>query len=307
VLALLNSVNVIVAGIQLANSHGWTSAYFNCTNVLISGVRIYGDWRQPNSDAIDICSCTNTTIENVDVNTADDCITPKTNIPDSMFPHGFIPLVGLTVRNSRLRSRGFAVKFGTETHGDMSDVVFDRISIYSTHHGIGIDWRGAGRLNNAVFSNINVLRADWVGTGDFESQNWMGAAQPFSITNKGGWLLNPNETIGRVTNVLVENFTAVSENGFFVSGLGGNDSSTVSGIENSSFVNVHVFVQQLPSNNATNGPHAAHDDTTGVRRARAAAPFKQRNQRTSRCARRHDGWENRGSGRRVLCRVRVAG
>ena len=98
----------------------------------------------------------------------------------------------------------------------MSDVVFDRISIYSTHHGICIDWRGAGRLTNAIFSIINVLRADWVGTGDFESQNWMGAAQPFSITNKGGGLLNPNETIGRVTNVLVENFTAVSENGFFV-------------------------------------------------------------------------------------------
>jgi hypothetical protein len=83
-------------------------------------------------------------------------------------------------------------------------------------------------------------------------------------------LLNPNETIGRVTNVLVENFTAVSENGFFVSGLGGNDSSTVSGIENISFVNVHVLVQQLPSNNATNGPHAAHDDTTG---GRIAAPI----------------------------------
>jgi polygalacturonase len=110
VLALSNSVNVTVAGIQLANSHGWTSAYFNYINVLISGVRIYGDWRQPNSDGIDICSCTNTTIENVDVNTADDCITPKTNIPDSTFPHGFVPLVGLTVKNSRLRSRGFAVK-----------------------------------------------------------------------------------------------------------------------------------------------------------------------------------------------------
>jgi hypothetical protein len=237
--------------------------------VLISGVRIYGDWRQPNNDGIDICSCTNTTIENVDVNTADDCISPKTNIPDPTFPHGVIPLVGLTVRNSRLRSRSFAVKFGTETHGDMRDVVFDRVTIYSAHHGVGIDWRGAGHFDNAVFSNINVLRADWVGTGGFESQNWMGAAQPFSITNKGGGLLNPNETIGRVTNVLVENWTSVSENGFFVSGLGGNDSSTVTGIENISFVNVHALVQQLPSNNATNGPHAAHDDTTG---GRIAAP-----------------------------------
>ena len=80
VLALSNSINVTIGGIQLANSHAWTSAYYNCSNLLISGVRIYGDWRMPNNDGIDICSCTNTTIEDVDVDTGDDCISPKSNV-----------------------------------------------------------------------------------------------------------------------------------------------------------------------------------------------------------------------------------
>ena len=62
--------------------------------------------------------------------------------------------------------------------------------------------------------------------------------------------------------------TSVSENGYFVSGLGAEPSRT-NPIYNISFVNVHAVIQQLPSNNASNGPHTAHDDTTG---GRIAAP-----------------------------------
>jgi hypothetical protein len=40
----------------------------------------------------------------------------------------------------------------------------------------------------------------------------MGAAQSISITNKGGSLLNPNETIGSVSHVRFENITSISEN-----------------------------------------------------------------------------------------------
>ena len=86
----------------------------------------------------------------------DDAVSPKTNVKDGA---GYLPMRGLTVRASRLRSRSFAVKFGTETHGDMSAIVIDRVHIYSSHQGIGIDWRGAGNLRGAVFSNINIHRA----------------------------------------------------------------------------------------------------------------------------------------------------
>jgi hypothetical protein len=43
-------------------------------------------------------------------------------------------------------------------------------------------------------------------------RSWMGAAQSISITNKGGSLLNPNETIGSVSHVRFENITSISEN-----------------------------------------------------------------------------------------------
>ena len=242
----------------------------------------------------------------------------------------YLPLRNLTVRNCRLRSRSFGVKWGTEPHvrnatqstrqllvfvswfcfdslfawfqGNMSDILFDNIQIHNAHHGIGIDWRGAGHLTNAVFSNINMLRMSWVGSGSFTDQNWMGAAQSISITNKGGSLLNPNETTGSVSHVRFENITSVSENSaVFVSSCTQTGNSTYDShghctaglpgsIHDIEFVNVVAVIEQLPSNNASNGvsprnppvvasdvwvfavrllvvvqPHTSHDDTTGMR------------------------------------------
>jgi hypothetical protein len=217
-------------------------------------------------------------IDRVNIDTGDDCITPKTNVPDKTGK--FVPLRNLTVRNSRLRSRSFGVKWGTETHGDMSDILFDSIQIHNAHHGIGIDWRGASHLTNAVFSNINLLRMSWVGSGSYRHQNWMGAAQAISITNKGNngsYLLGPNETIGSVSHVRFENITSVTENSaVFVSTCTRTGNSTYdshglcteglpSTIHNIEFVNVVAVIEQLPSNNASNGPHPSHDDTTGMK------------------------------------------
>eukprot|EP01052_Picozoa_sp_SAG31_P002262 SAG31_NODE_78_length_27447_cov_83.819877_8_plen_315_part_00 len=107
----------------------------------------------------------------------------------------------------------------------------------------------------------------------------MGAAQAISISNKGGRLLNANESVGSVSRIRFENITAVSENSaVFVSSCTqtGNSSFDSHGhctaglpgsIRDIEFVNVHAVIEQLPSNNASNGPHTAHDDTTGMRPA----------------------------------------
>jgi len=170
VLSIRNSVDVEVHGVTFTDSHAWTAAFFNITDLVIRNVNVYGDWRMPNNDGLDICSSRNVLIENVNVDTGDDCITPKTNVPMIDGSGEYLPLRNLTVRNCRLRSRSFGVKWGTETHGNMSDILFDNIQIHNSHHGIGIDWRGAGHLTNAVFSNVNMLRTSWVGSGTFTSQ-----------------------------------------------------------------------------------------------------------------------------------------
>ena len=175
-------------------------------------------------------------------------MSPKTNVKDGK---GYLPMRDLRVRHSRLRSRSFAIKFGTETHGDMSGITVDHVHIYSSHQGIGIDWRGAGNLHGAIFSNIMVHRAQWVGSGSYDDPHWMGNAQPIFISNDV-WSNNPDSGTGNITDLHFENITSVSENGVMISGRGGR----VDGIN---LVSVRLVIQQRPKNNATNGPHPSHN------------------------------------------------
>ena len=68
------------------------------------------------------------------------------------------------------------------TVGDMSAIVIDRVHIYSSHQGIGIDWRGAGNLHGAVLSNINIHSAQCDGSGSYDDPHWMGNAQPIVLS-----------------------------------------------------------------------------------------------------------------------------
>ena len=108
-------------------------------------------------------------------------------------------MINLTVRNSHLRSRSFGVKVGTETHGNMSGLHFDKITIANSHQGIGIDWRGQGHFTDSSFTNLHINRVEWDGSGVNFTQNWMGDAQPISVTNtRTDGLMRSTEPVGQV-------------------------------------------------------------------------------------------------------------
>ena len=54
VLSISDSMGVLVEGVTLADSHAWTSAFSNCTDLVVSGIKVYGDWRMPNNDGVRI-------------------------------------------------------------------------------------------------------------------------------------------------------------------------------------------------------------------------------------------------------------
>ena len=253
VMSVWHSHDVRIEGVTLSDSHGWTFKLANASDVLVRRVKVYGDWRMPNNDGIDPDSSTNVTIEDCDINTADDAISPKAGL---RHPNGtYLPLRGLSVRRSRLRSRSFAVKIGTEIYGNMEGLSFDALTIYASHQGLGIDLRGTGNISGCRFTNINILRAEWCGSGSYGKQNWMGNAQPIFISNDKTYL-KPLGVRGSVSDVLFENITSVSENGAYISGI----ESEPPLIRDVRFVGVRLVIQQRPSNNGTNGPHPAHSD-----------------------------------------------
>lgn len=106
-----------------------------CQNTTVEDVSIYGNFNSPNNDGIDIEDSNNTFITRCTIDTGDDAICPKTS-------NG--PLYNLTATNSWIRTKSSAIKFGSGSWFDFRGLVFDNITIYESHRGLGFQIRDGG-------------------------------------------------------------------------------------------------------------------------------------------------------------------
>ncbi|MDQ2656240.1 MAG: glycosyl hydrolase family 28 protein, partial [Bacteroidota bacterium] len=73
-----DSTDVLLEGVSIVNSPLWTVRLNDCDRVFVRGVHLYSNLEKGvNADGIDICSCSNVTISNSVIETADDSIVIK--------------------------------------------------------------------------------------------------------------------------------------------------------------------------------------------------------------------------------------
>ncbi len=116
-----------------------------CTNVLVEGLDIYGDHKFPNNDGIDPESGNNIEIRYCHVNVADDGICPKSHAT-------YGGLSNVYVHDCVVRSRSSALKFGSNTDMLMTNITFDRMTLYGANRGIGLQQRSGGMIPSLYFS-----------------------------------------------------------------------------------------------------------------------------------------------------------
>lgn len=75
-LKFMHCNSVLVEGVSLLNSACWVFCLFNCENVVIDDVKIFGQWRY-NTDGIDVLNCKNLEIKNSFIHSFDDSIVLK--------------------------------------------------------------------------------------------------------------------------------------------------------------------------------------------------------------------------------------
>eukprot|EP01052_Picozoa_sp_SAG31_P011507 SAG31_NODE_653_length_13152_cov_4.899487_3_plen_519_part_00 len=238
-LLITYSRDVHVHHLFIHNSTDWTFRMDSSDDIYVDSVDIYGDERFPNNDGFDPEGCTNVTLVNSHINVADDAVCPKTNER---------PLRGLVVRNTTLRSRSGAIKFGSNTGpGTMSDIVFDNLTIWSSNGGMKIQGRGGGSvpadISNVTWSNI-VIETQyhaprWWGNGE-----WLGV----SLLPR-----NPGDSVGTARNIRFVNISGRSENGGLLSSL------QEGGLQDVLFENIYIKIAtwsnySVPSAGGGRGP-----------------------------------------------------
>jgi hypothetical protein len=214
--------------VTIANSPTWTSHYRRCENVQIDSVRIHSDAsgrRVPNDDGIDLVECDDVRVLGCDIDTGDDCV--------ALFGSQRVIVSGCT-----FSTRSVAIRVGYDNARDIRDCVFSNLVIHDANRGLGVFVRGAGSVENLVFSDI-VLRTRLL-TG-----HWWGKAEPVHVS---AVLWAPGvERPGRIRNVTFSRLRVEGEHGMIVWG------SPDSVIEDVSFDDVRVRLRRGPNSDDWGG------------------------------------------------------
>ena len=161
--------DVYIQGLRLRNSPSWTVHPIGCEDLVVEGVSIVNPLDSPNTDGINPESCRNVRIANCFIDTGDDCITLKSGKDEEGRAKG-VPTENVTITNCVMYGGHGAVTIGSETSGDVRNVVASNIVCVGTDRALRIkSTRGRGGLVE------NVRCCNFVVTGT--------RREPIHITN----------------------------------------------------------------------------------------------------------------------------
>jgi polygalacturonase len=160
-LFLNNCRNVRVQGITLQNSYSWTIHPYYSQKISFMDIRIHNDPDSPNTDGIDIESCSDVEIFGAVISVGDDCIALKSG---KMYLGKRLktPSSNMEIRNCLLERGHGAVVIGSEVSAGVHSVRVTQCAFEGTDRGIRIKTRrGRGDLSvvdGILLENIRMNR-----------------------------------------------------------------------------------------------------------------------------------------------------
>ncbi|MFH2114981.1 MAG: glycoside hydrolase family 28 protein [Spirochaetota bacterium] len=155
VIQFFNCRNVTIRDITIINSPFWTIHPVYCQNLEISGVTITNPPDAPNTDGIDIDSCTGVLIQDCMISVGDDGIALKSGSgADGLRVNR--PTRDVTVRNCTVGAGHGGIVIGSETAGGIKQVLTEDCHFIGTDRGIRIKSRRGrgGEITDLVFRNL---------------------------------------------------------------------------------------------------------------------------------------------------------
>lgn len=199
VMVLESCRNIRLENLSVSGSPMWTLHMVDCDDLHFRNIRIENDRRLPNTDGIVLDACRRALIEDCSISTADDGICLKT----SAGPDG--KAVGvcdeITVRRCTVSSMSCALKLGTESFGDFTNVMFEDCNIVRSNRGIGLFSRDGGAMRNIRFSRIEAECHETPG-------GFWGSGEAFTVTVVDR---RPERQAGSVENLVVEDLSGSME------------------------------------------------------------------------------------------------
>lgn len=200
-----NCTNLKLSDFKCIDAPYWTILIVHCDKVKVQGVNINNNLLIPNSDGLDVVSCSNVNISDCIFLCGDDAIVLAGyahHFGDPGFKGILKPSQNINVSNCILQSRSSAIRIGGWDQNHMSNYNFDNITIFDSNCGINLTVRDSGSIQNVSFNNIRIETR--MHTGD-----WWGNGEPIKISSLRGV---PDSPIGIIKNINFSNISCRAEN-----------------------------------------------------------------------------------------------
>lgn len=200
-----NCTDVTLTDFKCVDAPYWTILIVHCDRVKVNKVSINNNLLIPNSDGLDIVSCSNVNVSDCMFFCGDDAIILAGyahHFGDPGFKGILKPSQNINVSNCIFQSRSSAIRIGGWDQNHMSNYNFDNITIIDSNCGINLTVRDSGSIQNVNFSNIRIETR--MHTGD-----WWGNGEPIKISALRGV---PDSPIGVIKNINFSNITCTAEN-----------------------------------------------------------------------------------------------
>ena len=196
--------NLLVRDITFGDAPYWGLHMLGCKNVLVDNVTVNNRLDVPNDDGIDPDHCQDVEIKNCHLTCGDDAIVVKTTrqVKD------FGPCANVHVHDCVIRTQDAGLKIGTETTGDIHDILFERCTILSGSRGLCIQLRDEGTVSNVIFRDIKF-------TSRYYSYPWWGRGEAISFTAIPRL---PTTKLGAMRDIQIQNVTGRAENSIRING-----------------------------------------------------------------------------------------
>ena len=153
------SRNVTISGVTIQNSPFWTIHPLFSEDIRLRDLTVFNPYEAPNTDGIDIESCSRVEVTGCSVFVGDDGIALKSGSgPDGIRDN--VPTKDILIRECTVRSAHGGAVIGSETAAEISDVTVEDCYFEGTDRGIRIKTRRGrgGLIHDLVFRRIRMRR-----------------------------------------------------------------------------------------------------------------------------------------------------
>ncbi|WP_316668163.1 glycosyl hydrolase family 28 protein [uncultured Propionibacterium sp.] len=221
VIVLEGCSNVELRGFTIRNAPMWTLHLVASTDCRLRDLTLRNALDVPNTDGIDIDTCSRAQVIGCDIAGEDDSICLKTTA--QACPALTRACEDIEIRGCRLRSRSSAVKIGSETHGPIRRVRVSDCEIVESNRAFGIQSRDGGEITDV---SVTGLRIDT----RLQGPTCWGSAEPVHISSRARLAGNRP---GRVDDVRIRDVRGRAEGAIVIVGEAAGDIGAIelSGID----------------------------------------------------------------------------